>query len=57
VAGDTYGRGSHSRIKLYSELEPAFWIPPLIGPYLIKQKMMSEAKKTIKRIEELMLNA
>ena len=47
----------HSRIKLYCELEPSFWIPPLIGPYLMKQKMMSEAKKTIDRIEELTINA
>ena len=43
----------HSRIQLYSELEPDFWIPPFIGPYLMKRKMMSEAKKTIIRIEEL----
>jgi hypothetical protein len=47
---------AHSRIKLYCELEPDFWIPPLIGPYLMKQKMMSEAQKTIYRIEELTLN-
>jgi hypothetical protein len=43
----------HSRIKLYCELEPGFWIPPFIGPFLMKQKMMREAKKTINRIEEL----
>lgn len=43
----------HSRIHLFSELKPDFWIPPFIGPFLMKQKMMSEAKKTINRIEEL----
>lgn len=43
----------HSQINLYCELEPDFWIPPLIGPYLMKKTMMKEAKKTIKRIEEL----
>jgi hypothetical protein len=43
----------HSRIQLFCELEPDFWIPPFIGPYLLKRKMMSEAKKTINRIEEL----
>ncbi len=46
----------HSRIKLYCELEPGFWIPPFVGPYLMKQKMMSEAKKTIARIEVLAAN-
>lgn len=45
--------GGHSRIRLFSELKPDFWIPPFIGPFLMKQKMMSEAKKTINRIEEL----
>jgi hypothetical protein len=44
---------AHSRITLYCELEPSFWIPPLVGPFLVKQKMMAEAKKTIDRIEVL----
>jgi hypothetical protein len=44
---------AHSRINLYCELEPDFWIPPFIGPYLMKKTMMKEAKKTIRRIEEL----
>lgn len=43
----------HTRIELYCELEPSFWIPPLIGPYIMKKKMMREAKKTISRIEVL----
>ncbi|MBT7952609.1 MAG: hypothetical protein HN764_13350 [Gammaproteobacteria bacterium] len=44
---------AHSRISLYCELEPDFWIPPVIGPYLMKKTMMREAKKTIRRIEEI----
>ena len=43
----------NSRIKLHVELEPAFWIPPLIGPYVMKKKMESEARKTIHNIEAL----
>jgi hypothetical protein len=42
-----------SRIKLYCELQPNFWIPPIIGPHLMKKTMMKEAKKTILHIEEL----
>ena len=42
-----------SRIKLYCELEPDFWIPPFVGPYLMKKTMLREAKKTVLRIEEL----
>ena len=44
---------NNSRIKLHVELEPAFWIPPLIGPYVMKKKMESEARKTIHNIETL----
>ena len=47
---------NHSRIKLHVELEPAFWIPPLIGPYVMKKKMESEARKTIHNIEVLANN-
>lgn len=43
----------HSRIEINSELEPAFWIPPFIGPLLLKNKMLFEAKKTIRNIESL----
>ncbi len=46
----------HSSIEIYCELEPGFWIPPAIGPFLLKRKMMSEARKTIDRIEELAIN-
>ena len=44
---------THSRISLFCELEPDFWIPPVVGPYLLKRKMMSIAKKTIVNIETL----
>ena len=45
-----------SRIKLYCELQPDFWIPPFVGPYLMKKTMLREAKKTVLRIEELTSN-
>lgn len=36
-----------------AELEPAFWVPPLIGPWLIQRKMRSEAIQTSQGIERL----
>ncbi|HEY7840585.1 MAG TPA: hypothetical protein VIC61_03370 [Gammaproteobacteria bacterium] len=42
-----------SRIVLETKVVPAFWIPPVIGPWLIKKKMMEEGRVTIERIEEL----
>ena len=43
----------HSRIELDSEVVPSFWIPPVVGPYIIKKKMLEEGRQTIERIEQL----
>jgi hypothetical protein len=37
--------------------QPAFWIPPVIGPYLLKRKLVKEAIKTINKLEHLANNA
>jgi hypothetical protein len=42
-----------TRIRLFCEIEPDFWIPPLIGPWVIKRKMLDEARETVNRIEAL----
>ena len=42
-----------SRIRFHGEEEPGFWIPPVIGPILMKRKMLSEVKETIEQIERL----
>ena len=34
-------------------MEPDFWIPPIIGPLLIKRSLLREAEYTIDRIEAL----
>jgi len=35
------------------ELLPAFWIPPLIGPWVIRTKMEEEARRTSAGLEEI----
>ena len=35
------------------EFEPKFWIPPLIGPYVIKNKLERDSADAIHRIEAL----
>lgn len=42
-----------SEIRLDSSITPAFWVPPLIGPAIIKRKLLAEAKETLVRIEAL----
>jgi len=44
---------SHTLIRFEYVLEPDFWIPPLIGPPIIRNMLLDEAKHTINRIEKL----
>ena len=37
------------------EMEPAFWVPPVIGPYYIKRALHSGSANAIGRIERLAL--
>ena len=43
----------HSRIQFSYEIQPDFWVPPVIGPFIIKRKLLAEAIETIARIEAL----
>lgn len=42
-----------TRVHMTSELEPRFWVPPVVGPWLIKRKMRLAAEETGLRLEEL----
>ena len=46
--------GKHStQFSLTSQLRLGFWIPPVIGPWLIKKKMISELSIMVDRLELL----
>lgn len=36
-----------------AELEPAFWVPPVLGPWLIERKLREEAIETSRGLERL----
>lgn len=40
-------------LRFDAELEPDFWVPPLIGPWLIQRKLREEAMQTSAGIERL----
>ena len=42
-----------TRVLIRSEVEPDFWIPPFIGPWLIKRKLRSEALETVQNLEQV----
>jgi hypothetical protein len=45
--------GARSRIRMHVELEPAFWVPPVVGPWIISRKMRAAAQETGMRLEQL----
>jgi hypothetical protein len=45
--------GEGSRMTYRLEMEPDFWVPPLIGPPLLKKKLLSGGGIAIDRIERL----
>jgi hypothetical protein len=43
--------GTRVRYKLL--MEPDFWVPPAVGPYLVKRKLRSDGGKALSRIETI----
>jgi len=43
------GAGSH--LELSIELRPRFWIPPLVGPWLIREALKTQAQRTAEGLE------
>lgn len=42
-----------TRVLMRGELEPDFWIPPVIGPWLVRRKLISEALTTVANLERV----
>ena len=42
-----------ARVLIRGELEPDFWIPPVIGPWVVKRKLISEALDTVRNLERV----
>ncbi|MEJ2762292.1 MAG: hypothetical protein P8126_12430 [Gammaproteobacteria bacterium] len=42
-----------TRVRVEYRLKPDFWIPPLIGPLIIKGELLKAAKQVINRTEKL----
>ncbi|MBV1875185.1 MAG: hypothetical protein KUG50_01010 [Cycloclasticus sp.] len=47
------GNNLASFLQFSGELTPNFWLPPIIGPLLIKHKLRSEAKYSVKQLKLL----
>ncbi|HVT35955.1 MAG TPA: SRPBCC family protein [Nevskiaceae bacterium] len=45
--------GNGSCLEFSAQLQPDFWVPPLIGPWLIQRKLREEAEVTVQGIERV----
>ena len=43
--------GDCTHLLFDAELEPKFWIPPLLGPWLMERKLITEAVETARSVE------
>jgi hypothetical protein len=43
--------GRATRMHFTAELEPAFWVPPLIGPWLFERKIVREIRESARYME------
>jgi hypothetical protein len=42
-----------TRVRYTLAMEPDFWVPPAVGPYLIKRKLRSDGSEALSRIEAI----
>jgi len=45
--------GSGTLVKYRLEMEPSFWVPPLVGPWFIKRNIIQGGERAVNRIEAL----
>jgi len=46
------GDGAITELYFFEELEPDFWVPPVIGPWLIERQLVREVAETVRYIEQ-----
>jgi len=46
-------RGKHSKLSYYSEIEPDFFIPPILGATIVKNKLREELTSSFSLLEKI----
>lgn len=47
------GGADHTILRMTAQFEPAFRVPPIIGPWLVKRWLRRQVERTAKHIEQL----
>lgn len=46
-------QGEYTIISYRTDIVPGFFVPPLIGPYIMKKRLLKKAQETIQTIEQI----
>ena len=44
---------THTRVRYQAQMVPSFFVPPLIGPFVIKSKIRDELRASMYKLEQL----
>jgi len=53
ILWQVYAEKNTTRVIFAADYEPDFWIPPLIGPWILKDVFIDESQETINELEKL----
>ncbi len=53
ILWQVYAENKNTRVVFAADFEPDFWIPPLIGPWILKGIFKKESLETITELEKL----
>ena len=42
-----------TQVTFHAEMKPGFWLPPILGPWLFKKRLIKDTQAMIERLEEL----
>jgi hypothetical protein len=51
------GVGQSSRLRFEAQMTPAFWVPPLIGPWIIRRALKQELTDSLDNLERIALES
>ncbi|UCE89182.1 MAG: SRPBCC family protein [Pseudomonadota bacterium] len=52
IRPDSEAGDGMTRVDFNADLEPDFWVPPVIGPWLVKRAFYTESKETLAGLEQ-----
>lgn len=53
ILWQVYAENNKTRVIFAADFEPDFWIPPLIGPWILTDVFLDESQETINELEKL----